>query len=174
MSVFKSLFSDILSIGPERLDELLNICGTALLGSEVKGELQSVSKRWFLIPVVEHDHYDAIFPLHLEPLPPLRRTDTMENCRTEDQLRHPGSDKKENVVVHGGGEYAMYSSQDILGEIGETYGGLLDAVAAWCGVRRDDVLGVTEVFERRLVRRLEREGQTGTRHTDTDRGNSSE
>lgn len=60
------------------------------------------------------------------------------------------------ATIHGGEEYAIYSSQDILGEIGETYGCLVDAVAGWCGVTRDDVLGVTEAFERRLVRGLER------------------
>jgi len=90
----------------------------------------------------------------------------VEMCRTENQLKHSDSDKKGTVVIHGGEDYAVYSSQDILGEVGETYGGLLDAVAGWCGVTRDDVLGVTEAFERRLVR--EREGQRGIRHPDSE------
>jgi hypothetical protein len=157
------LFSDILSPGPEQLDELLNICGTALLGDEVKGELQSIFKHWFLTPIVGYDRYDATFPLHLEPLPPLRRTQIMKKCRAENQIGHSEEGEKENVVIHGGEEYALYSSQDSLGEVGETYGHLLGAVAAWCGVTRDDVLGVTEALERRLVRHLERGVGVGVR-----------
>jgi hypothetical protein len=151
-----SLFSDILSAGSERLDEILDICGTALLGNEVKGESQSVSKGWSLIPVAEHDRYDATFPLHLEPLPRLQKQKNDTRCRGE--IRHSEAGEKENAVIHGGDEYDVYSSQDILGEVGETYGRLLDAVAAWCGVTRDDVLAVTEVFERRIVRGLESAG----------------
>lgn len=92
----------------------------------------------------------------------------MERCRVPKtfQVRHPDAGKKENVAIHGGEEYAVYASQDVLGEVGETYGRLLDAVAVWCGVRRDDVLRVTEAFERRLVRGLERGREGATRHSD--------
>ena len=90
----------------------------------------------------------------------------MEKCRAENQTRHSDAGKKEGVVIHGGEEYAIYSSQDILGEVGKTYGHLLDAVAAWCGVTKDDVLRVTEAFERRLVRKLERGREGATRHSD--------
>ena len=88
----------------------------------------------------------------------------MEKCRAENQTKYSDTDEKEDALLHGGEEYAVYSSQDILGEVSETYGCLLDNVAAWCGVTRDDVLGVTEAFERRLVRGLERgkRGQQGT------------
>ena len=155
------MFSDILTATPERLDELLNICGTALLGDEVTGELQSVCKDQFLTVIIaEHDHYDVTFPLHLESLHPLQLADTTEKCRAENQIRHSDADAdavgKEDVVIHGGGGYAIYSSQDNLGEVGETYGRVLDAVGAWCGVTREDVLRVTEAFERRLVWNLER------------------
>lgn len=116
--------------------------------------------------IAEHDHYDATFPLHLESLPPFEMEDIiMERCRAENQTRHSNTDgvEKEGVVIHGGEGYAMYSSQDILGEVGETYGRVLDAVAAWCGggVTREEVVRVAEGFERRLVWDLER---GATRH----------
>jgi hypothetical protein len=125
------------------------------LGDEVTGELRSVSKDQCLalMAIAEHDHYDATFPLHLESLPPLQRR---EKCRAENQIRRSDADEKEGAVIHGGEGYAVYSSQDILGEVGETYGRLLDAVAAWCGVSIEDVLRVTEAFERRLVWNVER------------------
>src|SRR5258706_4030688 len=154
----------MLSAAPERLDELLNICGTALLGDKVTGELQSVccKDRFVTVITAGHDHYDATFPLRLESLPPFQEGDMMEKCRAENQIRHSDADgaEKEGVVIHGGEGYAIYSSQDILGEVGETYGRVLDAVAAWCGggVTREEVLRVTEAFERRLVWNLERGG----------------
>lgn len=79
----------------------------------------------------------------------------MEKCRAE--IRRSDGDEKEGVVIHGGEGYAVYSSQDILGEVGETYRRLLDAVAAWCGVTIEDVLRATEAFERRLVWKVERD-----------------
>ena len=88
----------------------------------------------------------------------------MEKCRAENQIRHSDADGVEKgVVIHGGEGYAIYSSQDILGEVGETYRRVLDAVGAWCGVTREDVLRVTEAFERRFVWHLER---GPTRHSD--------
>ena len=115
--------------------------------------------RFLTVIIAENDHYDATFPLHLESLPPLQMGDNiMEKRQAENQIRHSDADaiEKEGVVSHGGEGYAIYSSQDILGEVGETYGRVLDAVGAWCGVTREDVLRVTEAFERRLVWNLER------------------
>lgn len=109
--------------------------------------------------LTEHDHYDATFPRHLESLPPLQRRDVTERCRAENQIRSSDA----GVVIHGGEGYTVYSSQDILGEVGETYGRLLDVVAAWCGVTIEDVLRVTEAFERRLAWNVEHGSNVGQR-----------
>ena len=57
----------------------------------------------------------------------------------------------EGVGAPGEG-YAIYSSGDVLGSVPEEYEAVVERAARWTGVSGEYIYGVTEKYERRVVR----------------------
>ena len=53
---------------------------------------------------------------------------------------------------HPGEGYCIYSSQDILGTLPDELSRVAGHAARWAGMSQEEVLAVTERFERRLLR----------------------
>lgn len=120
-----------------RLDAYLGFCERALLAHCRSTDAQGKS--------VGRDAV-AAFPAGDNPREPARNSATSiavypsRNRETSQKMRGPGE------------QYAIYSSQDILGTLPDEFAAVVGHAARWVGVSCEELLSVMEKFERRLVR----------------------
>ncbi|KAL0949478.1 hypothetical protein HGRIS_009531 [Hohenbuehelia grisea] len=126
------------SLSDEMLDEYLSFCERALLGHEGDGKIggKSVLERFFPL---EGDRMacDASRGREAYPQPDLHANLPVESP-------HAG--------LGPGDEYKIYQGRDVLGNIGDDLEVVVARASQWVGVSNNEMLGVVETYERRVVR----------------------
>jgi RNA polymerase I-specific transcription initiation factor RRN7 len=73
----------------------------------------------------------------------------------------PHKNSQESEPLLRGKNHTIYSTNDVLGDLPDDYRLVVSKAGRWCGVESNDIALVVEIFERRMLRDLERGPKSG-------------
>jgi len=130
-------------VDDSRLDAYLSFCERALLPHSRTTEAQSKSVERVTV---------AEFPAGDNPRETARDSATSTARRAAYPSLKAGNGEESQKMRRPGEQYAIYSSQDILGTLPDEFAVVVEHAGRWVGVNCEELLSVVEKYERRLVR----------------------